>query len=113
MHGIGTIVKKELADHFSLEVDVPSAERFLEKRIDTARRLFEEGKPEEESDTFIAVNLEEDLYNQGLDEVMARLEKKMIERALAKTDNSKIRAAELLKISFRSLRYKVQKYDIK
>ena len=44
---------------------------------------------------------------------MARLEKKIIEHALVKTDNSKIRAAELLKISFRSLRYKVQKYDIK
>ena len=40
-------------------------------------------------------------------------EKEMIEHALVKTENSKIRAAELLKISFRSLRYKVQKYNIK
>jgi len=44
---------------------------------------------------------------------MAKLEKQMIEHALVKTDNSKIRAAELLRISFRSLRYKVQKYEIK
>jgi two-component system response regulator PilR (NtrC family) len=72
-----------------------------------------EGKPVKESNTFTAVDSEEELYSQGLDEVMARLEKKMIERALARTDNSKIKAAELLKISFRSLRYKVQKYDIK
>lgn len=36
----------------------------------------------------------------------------MIERALAKANNSKMRAAELLQISFRSLRYKVQKYNI-
>jgi len=36
----------------------------------------------------------------------------MIVNALAKTGNSKIKAAELLKISFRSLRYKVQKYNI-
>ena len=64
-------------------------------------------------DSFIAVGSEEELYNKGLDEIMANLEKEMIEHALAKTDNSKIRAAELLKISFRSLRYKIQKYEIK
>jgi len=65
------------------------------------------------TESFISVESEEDLYSKGLDEIMATLEKKMIEHALAKTDNSKIQAAELLKISFRSLRYKVQKYDIK
>jgi len=36
----------------------------------------------------------------------------MIELALKKADNSKMKAAELLKISFRSMRYKVKKYDI-
>jgi two-component system response regulator PilR (NtrC family) len=75
-----------------------------------------DGKPVENeniSEAFMSVNSEDDLYSQGLDNVMATLEKKMLEHALAKTANSKIRAAELLKISFRSLRYKVQKYDIK
>lgn len=73
-----------------------------------------EGKPVEKiSDSFISVESEDELYSKGLDEIMAALEKKMIEHALAKTDNSKIQAAELLKISFRSLRYKVQKYNIK
>ncbi len=67
----------------------------------------------QQAETFISLESEEELYSKGLDEVMAALEKEMIEHALAKTDNSKIRAAELLKISFRSLRYKVQKYDIK
>ncbi|MDH5298755.1 MAG: hypothetical protein OEV91_07025 [Desulfobulbaceae bacterium] len=43
---------------------------------------------------------------------MTRIEKRMIEKALTKADNSKMRAADLLKISFRSLRYKVQKYGI-
>jgi two-component system response regulator PilR (NtrC family) len=71
-------------------------------------------KPAEKSSSaFISVESEEELYNRGLDEIMADIEKEMIENALAKTDNSKMRAAELLKISFRSLRYKVQKYDIK
>ncbi len=64
------------------------------------------------SPTFQAVESEEELYDLGLEEVMARLEKKMIEHSLAKSENSKMRAAELLKISFRSLRYKVQKYGI-
>ncbi len=73
-----------------------------------------EGTPiEKKADAFISVDSEEELYSKGLDEVMAALEKEMIEHALSKTDNSKIRAAELLKISFRSLRYKVQKYEIK
>jgi len=72
-----------------------------------------EGRPVTKSEAFMSIESENDLYNQGLDEVMAKLEKEMIEHALVKTDNSKIRAAELLKISFRSLRYKVQKYDIK
>jgi len=71
------------------------------------------GKPQVKSEAFIAIETEDDLYNQGLDDVMAKLEKEMIEHALVKTANSKIRAAELLKISFRSLRYKVQKYGIK
>ena len=55
---------------------------------------------------------EEHLSKDGLEDVMARIEKKFIEDALRKTNYSKMRAAELLKISFRSLRYKVQKYNI-
>jgi len=61
---------------------------------------------------FQAVEDENELFDSGLEDVMARLEKKMIEFALTKANNSKMRAAELLKISFRSLRYKVQKYNI-
>ena len=55
---------------------------------------------------------EEELYDLGLEEIMARTEKDHIEKALKKADFSKMKAAEMLKISFRSLRYKVQKYNI-
>lgn len=55
---------------------------------------------------------EEEIYTLGLEEVMTRIEKKLITQALQKAANSKMRAADLLKISFRSLRYKVQKYNI-
>ncbi|MFZ5764553.1 MAG: sigma-54-dependent transcriptional regulator [Thermodesulfobacteriota bacterium] len=64
------------------------------------------------SDTIFTLASEEELYDLGLEEVTNRFEKKMIELALKKAGNSKMKAADLLKISFRSMRYKVKKYDI-
>ena len=55
----------------------------------------------------------EDIFNLGLEEAAVGLEKKMIKHALISANNSKIKAAELLKVSFRSLRYKIKKYGIK
>ncbi len=56
---------------------------------------------------------EERLFDIGLEKIMAQTEKRLIERGLARAGNSKIKAAELLKISFRSIRYKIKKYGIK
>lgn len=64
------------------------------------------------SDAIIAATSEDDLFDKGLEQIMSGLEKQLIKRALTKTGNSKMKAAELLKISFRSLRYKIHKYDI-
>ncbi len=61
---------------------------------------------------FQVVSDEEELFSRGLEEVMAETEKRFLMAALEKSGNSKMRAAELLRISFRSLRYKVKKYDI-
>jgi two-component system response regulator PilR (NtrC family) len=61
---------------------------------------------------FQVVANEEELFSRGLEEVMAETEKNCLTAALEKTGNSKMRAAELLHISFRSLRYKVKKYDL-
>ena len=61
---------------------------------------------------FQVVSSEEELYDLGIDKVITNLEKQIIMHALEKTNNSKMRAAELLQISFRSLRYKVKKYAI-
>ena len=61
---------------------------------------------------FIAASDENELYDRGLDDVLTSLEKRIISHALQKTGNSKVKAAELLKISFRSLRYKTKKYEI-
>lgn len=53
-----------------------------------------------------------DYFTMGLDEAVACLEKKLINQALDQANGSKIKAAELLKVSFRSIRYKIKKYEI-
>jgi len=104
---------RELENIIERGVALESSNIILPESL-TLSTYKKEGKPVEIStDAFVSVESEAELYNKGLEEIMATLEKQMIEHALAKTDNSKMRAAELLKISFRSLRYKVQKYDIK
>lgn len=59
-----------------------------------------------------AAESEEELYDLGIEKVIANLEKRLISHTLTKTNNSKMKAAELLQISFRSLRYKVKKYGL-
>jgi two-component system response regulator PilR (NtrC family) len=49
---------------------------------------------------------------QSLDTYMEDIEKQMLEDALKQARYNKTRAAELLGISFRSLRYKLKKFDI-
>jgi len=49
---------------------------------------------------------------QSLDTYMEDIEKKMLQEALEKARWNKTRAAEALGISFRSLRYKLKKYEI-
>ncbi|MDH3349469.1 MAG: sigma-54 dependent transcriptional regulator [Desulfobulbaceae bacterium] len=68
--------------------------------------------PSSETPLFIAASDEEELFQRGMEDIMVDLEKKMIIHALKKVDNSKMKAADLLKISFRSLRYKTKKYEI-
>jgi len=61
---------------------------------------------------FVAASDEEELFSRGMEDVLTDLEKEMIHHALDKAGNSKMKAAKLLKISFRSLRYKTKKYAI-
>ncbi len=61
---------------------------------------------------FQAAASEEELFDLGLEKIIDNLEKRLISHALTKTNNSKMRAAELLQLSFRSLRYKVKKYGL-
>lgn len=63
-------------------------------------------------DLFRAATGEEELFDLGLETVIDNLEKRLINHALQKANNSKMRAAEMLQLSFRSLRYKVKKYGL-
>ncbi len=51
-------------------------------------------------------------FDIGLEKYLTDIEKQLLSKALEKTGNSKMRAAEALKMSFRSFRYKVKKYNI-
>lgn len=69
--------------------------------------------PSDEYDSlFQAAASEEELYDLGIEKIVANLEKRIILHTLQKTNNSKMKAAELLQLSFRSLRYKVKKYGL-
>ncbi len=61
---------------------------------------------------FIGAQDEQELFDRGLEDVLTTLETKMIKHALDAAEGSKMQAAELLKVSFRSLRYKTKKYEI-
>ena len=54
----------------------------------------------------------DDVFSRGLEPALADLERELIVSALERADHSKTRAAQLLKTSFRSLRYKIKKYGI-
>ncbi len=53
-----------------------------------------------------------DLANSNLEEYLAGVEKKAIMDALAKTNGNKTAAAKLLGISFRALRYRMEKLEL-
>ena len=48
----------------------------------------------------------------NLDQILANLEQKYLERALSQTNGAKKKAAELLGVNFRSFRYRLQKFGI-
>ncbi len=70
------------------------------------------GRERKNMPLFTAADDEQELFDRGMEDVLLDVEQRMIRHALKKAGNSKMRAADLLKISFRSLRYKTKKYNI-
>ncbi|MFH1021023.1 MAG: sigma 54-interacting transcriptional regulator, partial [Pseudomonadota bacterium] len=68
------------------------------------------GPEQTEKDTVGAA--EEAAFDLGLEQYITGIEKRLISTALARTKNSRMKAADLLKMSFRSFRYKAKKYNI-
>ncbi|HFQ82229.1 MAG TPA: sigma-54-dependent Fis family transcriptional regulator [Desulfobacterales bacterium] len=54
----------------------------------------------------------DDDFALGLEQAVENLERRLLRKAMEQAGGSKMKAAELLKISFRSLRYKIKKYGI-
>lgn len=51
-------------------------------------------------------------FDIGLEHYITDIEKRLIQTALVRTKNSRMKAADLLKMSFRSFRYKAKKYNL-
>ena len=100
---------RELENIIERGVALESSKIILPESLILSRKIKDTAAPKA---LFVAAEDEQELFEQGMENILVALETKMIRHALEKTNGSKMRAAELLKISFRSLRYKTKKYEI-
>ena len=106
---------RELENIIERGVALESSNIILPESLILSLHRQEKNKPvsgKTETALFVAAQDEKELFTLGLEDILQRVEKEMILHALAKADNSKMRAADLLKLSFRSMRYKTKKHNI-
>lgn len=105
---------RELENIIERGVALESSSIILPESLILSRKEQKDAAPPSaaEEPFFIGAENEEELFDRGLEECIASMEKKMIKHAIEAAEGSKMRAADLLKISFRSLRYKAKKYEI-
>lgn len=104
---------RELENIIERGVALAGSNIILPESLSLTTGLREERQStEEEGSIFQAVTNEQELFDTGLEKVLARMEKRFIQHALEKSGYSKMKAADLLQVSFRSLRYKTKKYGI-
>ena len=104
---------RELENIIERGVALESSNIILPESLTLTGSLHPEtAESEGNTSMFMAVENDQELFDTGLEKVITRLEKRFIEYALEKTGNSKMKAADLLQVSFRSLRYKTKKYGI-
>jgi len=103
---------RELENIIERGVALESSSIILPENLSLTGSLRRRSTDTDSNNAFVAVSDEEELYARGLDDVLEELEKRFIVHALEKSGNSKTKAADLLKVSFRSLRYKTKKYDL-
>lgn len=102
---------RELENIIERGVALESSNIILPESLELSAHRQSQQEPVGQS-LFVGAHDEKELFERGMEDILTCLEKKIICHALQKAGNSKMRAAELLKVSFRSLRYKTKKYNI-
>jgi len=103
---------RELENIIERGVALENSNIILPESLTLSTHRMERRRKTDIDPLFQAVASKEELFERGLEEVINDLEKRIIRFALEKSNQSRMRAAELLRISFRSLRYKIKKYEI-
>jgi len=112
----------EKLEKYTWRGNVRELENVIERAVtlEIADNIYPESLPDEirnykiEPLKIITEPLKSDIPSEGLnlEDYISKIEKDIILNALEKTGWVKKKAAELLNMSFRSFRYKLQKYDI-
>lgn len=117
--GIDPPIMSEGAMQVLLEYTFPGNVRELENILERALTLCDSGEITVDdlqlrgsSATATAQSSGSPDADENLDGYLARIERVAIEEALAKTNQNKTAAAKLLGITFRALRYKLEKLEI-
>ncbi|OPY89448.1 MAG: Transcriptional regulatory protein ZraR [Syntrophus sp. PtaU1.Bin208] len=105
----------ELLMDYSFPGNVRELENIIERSVALEQSsivlpenlVISKGNSEEQADVYKMGQFPDQGIN--LNTEMARFEREMIEKALEKSSGSKTRAAELLQVSFDSLRYRIEK----
>lgn len=103
---------RELENIIERGVALESSSIILPESLILSRKERKDTSSPAKEALFIGARDAEELFDRGLEESIARMEKKMIMHAIEVAEGSKMQAADLLKISFRSLRYKIRKYEL-
>lgn len=103
---------RELENVIERGVALESSNIILPESLNLSTQRHKEQDDSTPQPLFVGAYDENELFERGLDDVLTSLERRIICHAMHKAGNSKMKAAELLKMSFRSLRYKTKKYNI-
>ncbi|MDR3088496.1 MAG: sigma-54 dependent transcriptional regulator [Desulfobulbaceae bacterium] len=102
---------RELENIIERGVALENSAIILPESLTLSNRASGRAGAEATGDTLATLS-EDELLDLGLEQCIIDLEKKLIRFALKKTGGAKMQAADLLKMSFRSFRYKLGKYGI-
>ena len=107
----------ELLRNYDYPGNVRELQNIIERAVtlETASMITPDSLPPEvREDSGKPAPMQLEVTDDGVDleEAVEQLERNLIEQALEQTDGNKTEAADLLNISFRSLRYRLDKYEL-